>query len=87
MGTLAASFASSAYTGGMLYMDKDLHTNENVSVLGLALYVLGLGLGPFLFAPLSEVSIVSPVIVHFRILNPPNRCTEGYVAGQHLIFS
>jgi hypothetical protein len=37
-------------------MDSELHVSENVSILGLSFFVLGFGLGPLVFAPLSEVS-------------------------------
>ena len=35
---------------------KDLEMSEEVAVLGLSVYVAGFGLGPLLFAPLSEVT-------------------------------
>lgn len=34
---------------------EDLNMSEEMAVLGLSVYVLGFGLGPLVFAPLSEV--------------------------------
>ncbi|KAL5531082.1 hypothetical protein ACEPAG_3958 [Sanghuangporus baumii] len=54
-GTLCVSFASSSYSGGISFVMEDLHMSREVAVLGISLYVLGFGLGPLLFAPLSEM--------------------------------
>lgn len=50
-----ASFSSSSYSGGLTFTERDLHIPEDVAVLGISLYVLGFGLGPLVFAPLSEM--------------------------------
>ncbi|KAI0060902.1 MFS general substrate transporter [Artomyces pyxidatus] len=55
LGTWTVSFASSAYSGGLTFMRKDIPMSETVAVLGISLYVLGFGFGPLLFASLSEV--------------------------------
>ena len=39
--TLAVAFVSSAYTGGVNQMITDLHTTDEVVVLGISLFVLG----------------------------------------------
>lgn len=36
-------------------MEKDLHMSVEVAILGLSVYVLGFGLGPLVWAPLSEI--------------------------------
>lgn len=33
----------------------DLHASEEVTILGVSLYVLGLGIGPLFVGPLSEL--------------------------------
>ncbi|QRV93887.1 major facilitator superfamily transporter [Ceratobasidium sp. AG-Ba] len=49
------TYASSAYTGGLNGIVRDLDTSLDIALLGLALYVLGFGLGPLVWGPLSEV--------------------------------
>ncbi|GJE92265.1 MFS general substrate transporter [Phanerochaete sordida] len=49
--TCASSMASFTETG----ISEDFHVGHEVSILGISLYVLGLGLGPLLIGPLSEV--------------------------------
>ncbi|MCJ1314442.1 MFS siderochrome iron transporter 1 [Agyrium rufum] len=53
--TLAVAFVSSAYSGGIEQLIMDLHTTEEVAVLGISLFVLGFAIGPLIFAPLSEL--------------------------------
>ncbi|QRV75562.1 major facilitator superfamily transporter [Ceratobasidium sp. AG-Ba] len=53
--TLCVSFASSSYSGGIQYMMDDLHMGQYVAILGISLYVVGFGLGPLLWGPLSEM--------------------------------
>jgi multidrug resistance protein len=52
---LAVSFTSSSYVGGMNELIRYFDSNDIVISVGVALYVLGFGLGPILWAPLSEV--------------------------------
>ncbi|KII88761.1 hypothetical protein PLICRDRAFT_176306 [Plicaturopsis crispa FD-325 SS-3] len=54
-GTLSVSFGSSAYSAGIPQTMADLSVSREVAVLGLSLYVLGFGLGPLVFAPMSEL--------------------------------
>lgn len=51
---LVVALVSSAYTGGMLEIEKQMGVGNEVATLGVALYVLGFGVGPLLWAPLSE---------------------------------
>ena len=39
--TLAVAFVSSAYTGGVNQIISDFHTSDEVVVLGVSLFVLG----------------------------------------------
>jgi len=53
--TLAVSFCSSAYSGGVKQIIETFHTSQEVITLGISLFVLGFALGPLLWAPLSEL--------------------------------
>lgn len=51
--TLAVSFASSAYSGGVKQVILQFGVSEEIAVLGVSLFVLGFALGPLIWAPLS----------------------------------
>lgn len=53
--TLASTFASSTYSGCLNEIMKDMHAGEELVLLGMSLYVLGLAVGPLLWAPLGEL--------------------------------
>ncbi|EKG11440.1 Major facilitator superfamily [Macrophomina phaseolina MS6] len=53
--TLCVSFCSSAYSGGISGIKEDLGASHELATLGLSLFVLGFGLGPLIWAPLSEM--------------------------------
>ncbi len=53
--TMGATFASSVYSPGIRQISEEFHVSAEVSTLGLALLLAGFGLGPLLWAPLSEV--------------------------------
>ena len=53
--TMGATFASSVYAPGIPQISEEFHVGREVSTLGLALLLAGFGLGPLLWAPLSEV--------------------------------
>ncbi|KAK6538455.1 hypothetical protein TWF694_010040 [Orbilia ellipsospora] len=53
--TLAISFVSSAYSGGMLEIMEEFHCSTIVAILGISLFVLGFTIGPLFWAPLSEM--------------------------------
>ncbi|EMD38651.1 hypothetical protein CERSUDRAFT_113828 [Gelatoporia subvermispora B] len=63
LSTFTVSFCSSCYTGGLEAMQRDLHMSQEVAILGVSLYVLGFGLGPTVFAPLSEILGRRPVFL------------------------
>ncbi|PSR73591.1 hypothetical protein PHLCEN_2v10510 [Hermanssonia centrifuga] len=54
-GALCATCASSMAAFAEAGVSHDLHVGKEVSILGITLFVLGLGLGPLLVGPLSEV--------------------------------
>ncbi|KAM0500918.1 hypothetical protein ACHAP8_004637 [Fusarium lateritium] len=54
LATLATTFASSAYSGGMKQVIQYFSVSQEVATLGISLYVLGFALGPLVWAPLSE---------------------------------
>lgn len=53
--TLAVSFASSAYSGGVMEIMMDFGVSTEVVILGVSLFVLGFAVGPLVWAPLSEL--------------------------------
>lgn len=55
--TCASSMASFTETG----ISQDFHVGHEVAILGISLYVLGLGIGPLLIGPLSEVHGRNPI--------------------------
>ena len=59
--SLCVTCASSLYTMTYEQLEDEFGCSEIVATLGLSLFVAGLGLGPMLLAPLSEVSCESNV--------------------------
>jgi MFS family permease len=55
LATLATTFASSAYSGGMKQVILSFNISTEVATLGISFYVLGFALGPLVWAPLSEL--------------------------------
>lgn len=53
--TMGSTFASSVYSAGVGQISHDFHVANVVSTLGISLMLLGFGLGPLIWAPLSEV--------------------------------
>ncbi|CAE6426807.1 unnamed protein product [Rhizoctonia solani] len=53
--TLCIAYSSSSYSGGIQYMMAELHMGQYVGILGISLYVVGFGLGPLVWGPLSEM--------------------------------
>ena len=73
--TLAVSFASSAYSGGVAEIMQEFKCSEEVATLGVSLFVLGFAIGPLLWAPLSE--IYGRRKLSFRIISAPNPLTSS----------
>ncbi|KAF9763551.1 hypothetical protein IL306_003091 [Fusarium sp. DS 682] len=53
-GSLCVTAASSIYTSTYEQMEAEFGNSREVSILGLSLFVLGIGLGPMFLGPLSE---------------------------------
>lgn len=53
--TMSATWASSSYSAGTDQIAKEFNISTQVSTLGTTLYLIGFGIGPLLWAPLSEV--------------------------------
>ncbi|KAF2665679.1 putative bicyclomycin resistance protein [Microthyrium microscopicum] len=51
---LAVTFGSSAFSPAVEDVAKSFHVSQTAATLGITLYVLGLGFGPVLAAPMSE---------------------------------
>ena len=62
--TLAVSFASSAYSGGVAEIVQEFKCSEEVATLGVSLFVLGFAIGPLFWAPLSEMYGRRKLYVH-----------------------
>jgi DHA1 family multidrug resistance protein-like MFS transporter len=55
--TFTVYLGSSIYAPGEGGVMEEFHVGQTAASLGLALYVLGYGIGPMLFSPLSEYVI------------------------------
>lgn len=52
--SFVVTYGSSSYSPGIQKVAEDLHVSEEVAILGLSLYVLGLSVGPVVAGGLSE---------------------------------
>ncbi|PVH88930.1 MFS general substrate transporter [Cadophora sp. DSE1049] len=59
---------SSIYTPGEHSIMEEFGVSEVVATLGLSLFVLGYGLGPMLFAPMSEIPTIGRSRIYFWTL-------------------
>lgn len=53
--TVGRTFSSSVYVPGTYEVAAKFNVSMTVALLGISMYVVGLGLGPMMGAPLSEV--------------------------------
>lgn len=53
--TMSATWGSSSYSAGTKQVSEEFHVGTQVATLGTTLFLFGFGLGPLLWAPLSEV--------------------------------
>lgn len=60
--TLAVSFVSTAYSGGVDEVITTFGIGTEVAILGISLFVLGFAIGPLFWAPLSGMSSRSPLV-------------------------
>ncbi|KAH8176748.1 major facilitator superfamily protein [Sarocladium implicatum] len=66
--TMSATWASSAYSAGTRQIAAHFDVGDQVAVLGTTLFLFGFGLGPLIWAPLSEVfgrriAVMTPMFV------------------------
>lgn len=51
------------YSPGIPHIDRQFHVGEEVGTLGISLLMLGFGLGPLLWAPISELYGRKPAVL------------------------
>ncbi|PSR85890.1 major facilitator superfamily domain-containing protein [Coniella lustricola] len=66
--TMTATWASSSYSAGTDAIASQFNVSTEVAILGTTLFLLGFGLGPLLWAPLSEVygrraAVLTPMFI------------------------
>ncbi|KAI1102349.1 polyamine transporter 1 [Jackrogersella minutella] len=66
--TMTATWASSSYSAGTTQIAEEFNVGTQVATLGTTLFLLGFGIGPLLWAPLSEVygrrtAVLTPMFV------------------------
>jgi hypothetical protein len=82
--SLAVYGASSMYVPGEEGVMKEFHVGVTPAALGLAIYVVGYGVGPLIFAPLSEIAAIGrnwvyiPTFFLFVILSIPAAVVKNY---------
>lgn len=90
--TFVVYTSSAIYTTSEGGIQKAFHVSEIKATLGLALYVLGYGVGPLIFSPLSEIPRIgrNPVYVAtmflFVILSIPTAFAHNYAGLMVLRF-
>ncbi len=68
MVTMTATWASAAYSAGTVQVAQEFGVGTQTATLGTTLFLFGFGLGPLLWAPLSEVygrrlAVLLPMVV------------------------
>ncbi|KAH9221510.1 major facilitator superfamily domain-containing protein [Leptodontidium sp. 2 PMI_412] len=82
--TFAVYIGSSIYTPGMGQIEERFGVGPTASALGMSLYVLAYGIGPMLWAPLSEMPAIGknpPYVATFAIfviLTVPTALTDSF---------
>ena len=66
--TMSATWASSCYAPGTAQVAAEFGVSTQVAILGTSLFLVGFGIGPLLWAPLSEVygrrvAVFGPMVV------------------------
>ena len=90
--TLAVYIGSAIITPSQPYLEEIFGVSPEVASMGLSLYVAGYGIGPLLFAPMSEIPIVGrnpPYMVTFGIfviLSIGTACVNNFPALMVLRF-
>lgn len=73
---VSVAFASSVVTGDFEDIRSDLHMSEVVVALSVSLMVIGFGVGPLVYSPLSELYgrryiWIFPYLVYVRMYRSP----------------
>ena len=82
--SFAAYGASSMYVPGEAGVMERFGVGPTPAALGLAIYVVGYGVGPLLFAPCSEIPVIgrnwvyAPTFFLFVILSIPTAVVDNY---------
>ena len=58
------AFNSSVITAGIIGVEHSFNVSEEAALLSVSLFVVGFGVGPMAFAPLSEVVGRKPIYVY-----------------------
>ncbi|KAI4105675.1 MAG: hypothetical protein L6R37_002574 [Teloschistes peruensis] len=61
--TMGSTWASSVYSPAIQPISQQFHVGTEVSLLGLSVLLVGFGLGPLIWAPLSEVYGRKPAVL------------------------
>lgn len=70
MYTLAVYIAAAIYTPAVPQVIEQFNIKPEIASLGLSMYVLGYGIGPLLFSPMSEIPVIGrnpPYLITFFI--------------------
>ena len=88
--TVLAAYSCASYGASSMYVPAEPGVMERFGVgntaaaLGLAIYVMGYGVGPLLFAPMSEIplfgrnAVYGPTFFLFVILSIPTAVVDNY---------
>jgi multidrug resistance protein len=68
LGATVVSLSSTLYTSGIPGLQEDFHISKIVALLGVTTYLLGMGIGSIIFAPLSELVGRRPVYIVSMII-------------------
>lgn len=66
--TCVTYMGSSIYTPGQEFIQKEFHVGHVTATLNMSLYVLGYGIGPIIFSPLSEVAKIGRLQLYIYTL-------------------
>lgn len=82
--TMAVYGSSSMYVAGEQGVMDRFHVGPTPAALGLSIFVLGYGIGPLIWAPLSEIPVIGRNLVYvptyflFVILSIPTAVVDNY---------
>jgi hypothetical protein len=61
--TMGATWASASFSPAVRPVSEEFHVGTEVSILNISVFLLGFGLGPLLWAPLSELYGRKPAVL------------------------